>query len=709
MSEPQKGAFLDKAGEQAMRVSFEISHQIAVLRIDNPPLNALGYAVRHGICEALEAAVAGGARAVLIYCAGRTWCAGADIKEFGHPPQHPILPDVCAQIEARDIPVVGAMHGTVLGGGLELSLACHYRLATPTAQFGLPEVNLGLIPGAGGTQRLPRLIAMAKAAEMVTTGRPIGASEAHAAGLLDAVCDGDPMDFGLAFARDLVDQQAKPRPVGMLPMPTGAGLAALRESVAKRTRGQRAPVAALDALEAATRMEIADGLAEERRIFRELMDTDQSKSLIHAFFAERQAPKLPELSGVTPRACVHLGIVGGGTMGAGIATAALLSGMQVTLVEMAPEVEADAKRRIAQNLEGALKRGKIDQAAFQHLMREALTTSTDDTALHAADVIIEAVFEDMAVKHAVFAALDRVAKPGAILASNTSYLDINEIAAGTARPADMLGLHFFSPAHVMKLLEVVVGDATAPDVVATGFAFAKQLGKIAVRAGVCDGFIGNRILNSYRMAVDHMVLDGVSPFQIDAALERFGFAMGPFAVADLAGLDIGWANRKRLMPFRDPRERVSTYADRLCADGHFGRKTGRGYYIYDGKTKTENPDVAKLIAAERAALGITPMDLSDDEIIARYMAAMVNEAAKVVGEGIARRPLDVDVVLVHGYGFPRFHGGPLKWADLQGPAKILSAIKRFAVADPYFWRPAPLLEELVAQDRLFESLNKRVA
>ncbi|MGI9503060.1 MAG: 3-hydroxyacyl-CoA dehydrogenase NAD-binding domain-containing protein, partial [Geminicoccaceae bacterium] len=437
-----------------------------------------------------------------------------------------------------------------------------------------------------------------------------------------------------------------------------------------------------------------------------LRTSDQAAALRHVFFAERAVAKVPEIAGATPRALETAGVIGGGTMGAGIATSALLAGLQVVLIEFTKDALKAAKGRIAGNLAGALKRGKIDQARHDHLLSEALTLSMDDGDLAEADLIIEAVFEDMDVKKQVFARLDAVAKPGAALASNTSYLDIDAIAAGTSRPKDVIGLHFFSPAHVMRLLEVVVGTEAAPDAVATGFAFAKRLGKIAVRSGMCDGFIGNRIQLTYRTAADHMILDGASPFQIDRVVENFGFPMGPFAVADLAGLDIGWANRKRLAPTRDSRERVPIYADRLCEAGHFGQKTGRGYYIYGDGAKDKNPDVIELIEAERAERGISPKAFADDDILRRYMAAMVNAAARVVGEGIARRPLDVDMVLLMGYGFPRYHGGPLKWADLEGLDALLSDIISYAEEDAFFWQPAPLLQKLVAEGRSFDDLNK---
>ncbi len=690
-----------------MTVHYELCVEIAVLAADNPPVNALGVGVRQGLQDGIARAVADGAKAVLIYGRGRTWFAGADIREFGKTPVPPMLPDLCNAIEAAPIPVIAAMHGTILGGGLEVAMACHYSICVAGARLGLPEVGLGILPGAGGTQRLPRLVGFEQAIEMITTGRPVSASRALEMGIIDKLAeDGAARDLGLAYALDLLAQGATPRPVSQTPAPEAVDFASLKQQVAAKARGQLSPVAAFEAVEAASRLSFTDGLAEERRLFKTLMETDQRKGLIHAFFAERQVSKLPELAGVRPREVSQIGVIGGGTMGAGIATAALLAGLGVTLIETTSEAADAAHQRIAKNLSGALKRGKITQSEHNELLHIKLKTTADYAQLSTADVIIEAVFEDMTVKKQVFAQIETVAKPGAVLASNTSYLDLNEIAASTTRPGDVIGLHFFSPAHVMRLLEVVIGDQTVPEVTATGFALGKRLGKVAVRSGVCDGFIGNRILSAYRTAADHTILDGASPYQIDRVLEDFGFAMGPFAVADLAGLDIGWANRKRLAATRDPRERVPQYVDRLCEDGCFGQKTGRGYYVYDGKTRSENPDVMPLIDAERARLGLSAQSFSDAQILRRYMAAMVNEAAKVVGEGIALRPLDVDIVLLMGYGFPRYHGGPLKWADLQGLPAILADIDGFAKDDPYFWQAAPLLRDLVAQNRTFDDLNK---
>ncbi|MEQ3707740.1 MAG: 3-hydroxyacyl-CoA dehydrogenase NAD-binding domain-containing protein [Tateyamaria sp.] len=692
------------------KIAYARHGDIAVLTVKNPPVNALSQAVRQGLWDGMDTAEADtGVRAVLIVGEGRAFFAGADIKEFGKPPLNPHLPDLIRRIEASPLIVVASMHGVSLGGGLEVALGCHYRIAVPSARVGLPEVHLGLIPGAGGTQRLPRLAGVDAALDVMTTGRQIGAAQAHDLGIIDVIKDGDPAENGLAYARELLDAAATRRAVSELPLPAPIDWDATFDATLARSKGQISPAWCVRAIEAAYAGDFDAGMKAERKIFFDLMQTDQRKGMIHAFFSERAVGNLPELKGVAPREVSRIGVIGGGTMGAGIATAALLAGLRVHLLEMSPEAGEAARGRIESNLSGALRRGKISADQHSKILGDALQVVTDYDALAEADLVIEAVFEDMAVKKVVFAELDRVCKPGAVLASNTSYLDINEIAATTSRPGDVLGLHFFSPAHVMKLLEVVVADATAPDVAATGFALGKALGKISVRAGVCDGFIGNRILSTYRTCADHMILDGASPYQIDATLEAFGFAMGPFAVADLAGLDIGWAVRKRKRAEGiDPRARDAAYADKLCEDGHFGQKTGKGYYDYaaGAKARVPNPDVMPLIEAERAAQGITPRDFDDDEIVRRYMASMVNEAAKVVGEGIARRPLDVDMTLLFGYGFPRYRGGPLKWADIVGLEGLLSDIKQYAADDPYFWEPAPLLEELVAEGRTFDDLNK---
>ncbi|KIC11774.1 3-hydroxyacyl-CoA dehydrogenase [Leisingera sp. ANG-M1] len=690
-------------------VNYERVGEIAVLKAQNPPVNALGIEVRKGLLAGIERAESEGAKAVLIYGEGKTYFAGADIREFGKTPQEPYLPGLCSRIEASPLIVVSAMHGTALGGGLEVALSSHYRIAVPSAKMGLPEVNLGILPGAGGTQRLPRLAGTAAALEMITSGRHVSAAEALEKGIVDRIEDGDPRGIGLAYVQELLEQGAPRRATGEMPAPEAVDFDAAYTAALKKGRGQMSPAVAVRAVQAAAgAAAFEEGLKRERALFMELMESDQRQGLIHAFFSERAVSKLPELEGIAPREVASMGVIGGGTMGAGIATAALLAGLPVVLIEMTEEAAAAAHSRIESNLKGALKRGKISEAQFAQLSGEALTVATDYAALSEADLVVEAVFEDMGVKREVFGKLDAHCKPGAVLATNTSYLDVDEIAAATSRPQDVIGLHFFSPAHVMKLLEVVVAEKTAPEVLATGFALGKRLRKVAVRSGICDGFIGNRIMNAYRKAAEYVVLDGASPYQVDRVVTAFGFPMGPFAMGDLAGLDINWAARKRRAATRDPRERVPRFYEMLCEGGDFGQKTGKGFYVYEeGKRGgVPNPEVAELIAQDQAQQGVSPREFSDEEVLRRYMCAMVNETAKVVGEGIARRPLDADMVMLFGYGFPRFWGGPLKWADLQGLDGILADIRAYAAEDDFFWQPAPLLEQLVAEGRTFGDLNQ---
>ncbi|ABF63093.1 short chain enoyl-CoA hydratase / 3-hydroxyacyl-CoA dehydrogenase [Ruegeria sp. TM1040] len=690
-------------------VLLEITDDIAVIAIANPPVNALSHSVRQGLDAAFdEIARRDDVKAAVIYGTDRTFIAGADIREFGKPPQEPFLPDLINRIEACAVPVVAALHGTALGGGLEVALGAHYRIAVPSARFGLPEVTLGILPGAGGTQRLPRLAGVEFALEAITSGRQIGAEEALAAGVIDRISDtADIREMGLSYARELIASGAQPRRTSdIAPEPVSPDVfEQARAKLAKKARGQLAPQNCVKAVEGALSLPFAEGLANERALFQELMESDQRAALIHAFFAERQVAKVPEINGVEPRAISRIGVIGGGTMGAGIAVSALLAGLQVTLIERDAEAVSRAETNVAKILQGSVKRGKLTQEKFDAIMREAFEASAEYATLATADVVIEAVFESMEVKKEVFTKLDAICKPGAVLASNTSYLDVNEIAAMTTRPQDVIGLHFFSPAHVMRLLEIVVADETAPDVTATGFALAKRLKKVAVRAGVCDGFIGNRILSHYRKAGDGAVLAGASPFEVDRALVNFGLAMGPYAVSDLAGLDIGWATRKRLAPTRDPREVYAEFVDRLCEAGHLGRKTGKGFYVYDDGGQTPNAEVLDHIAEERAAKGIAAREIPEQEIVDRYMAAMINEAARVVEEGIALRPLDVDVTLLNGYGFPRWRGGPMQYADTVGLEKVLADIERFAQEDDFLWQPAPLLKRLVAEGKTFADLN----
>lgn len=691
---------------------------ILVVTIDNPPVNALGVDVRRGLVEAIDAAGADSAvKAVLIVGSGKTFIGGADIREFGKPPMTPFLPDVCNDIEACSKPVVAVIHGAALGGGLEIALAAHYRLALPAAKLGLPEVALGLLPGAGGTQRTPRLIGAAAALDLMLSGRHVGAAEAAKLGLVDRVVESaDPLAAGLAYAQELVQGGApvrRTRDATQL-ADTAAQRAAIdsaRAETAKKSRGLFSPLKIVDAVQGALELPFDEGQALERKLFLDCLDSPQRAGLVHAFFAERETARAPETRSAKPRPINSIGVVGGGTMGAGIAVAVLDAGLPVTMIERDDEALTRGRKHVEKVYDGLIAKGRITLDAKDATMAR-FDGSTSYDALAQADLVIEAVFEDMAVKHAVFAELDRVCKPGAVLATNTSYLDIDAIAAAISRPQDVVGLHFFSPANIMKLLEIVVPAKVSDDVVATAFDLAKKLRKVPVRAGVCDGFIGNRILAVYGQAAHAMMEDGASPYQIDKALRDFGYPMGPFQVSDLAGGDIGWATRKRRAPTRDPRARYVQIADRLCERGWFGQKTGRGYYLYpDGaRVGTPDPEVEAIIDAEReragALSGKAPRSFSDAEIVRRYLAAMINEGANVVHQKIALRPLDVDVTFVHGYGFPRYRGGPMQYADTVGLPTILADIREFAKEDPLFWQASPLLVELVEKGANFASLNQ---
>ncbi len=694
-------------------VSWKQDGEVLVVTIDNPPVNALSAAVRRGLMAAMDAAQSAPAvRAVVITGAGKHFMAGADIREFGLPLEQPSGSAVVQRLESSDKLVVAALHGAVLGGGLELALGAHYRVVAGSAKLGLPEVNLGLLPGGGGTQRAPRLVGAGPALDLMLSGRHIGAQEALTIGLVDRVSEQtDARSVGLAYARELLAANAlvrRSRDAGALAdrQASLAQVEAARERFARKNRGLLAPEKIIEAVVAAIEQPFDAGKALESELFAQCVDSPQRAGLVHAFFAEREVAKIPEAGGATPRRIDAVAVVGGGTMGAGIAVSVLDAGLHVTMVEREAKSLATGRANVEKVYDGLIGKGRMtaaDKASV--LARYAGTTSYDD--IGQVDLVIEAVFEDMAVKHAVFAELDRVCKPGAILATNTSTLDINAIAAATSRPQDVIGLHFFSPANVMRLLEIVVPDAASTEVVATAFDFAERLRKVAVRAGVCDGFIGNRILAVYRQVVDFLMEDGASPYEIDEAVRAFGYPMGPLQVADLAGGDIGWATRKRRAATRDPNARYVRIADRICENGWFGQKTGRGFYLYPQGSRTGQPDpeVLRIVDEERARAGVTPRSFSGDEIMRRYMAAMVNEGANVIQEGIALRPLDVDAVFLFGYGFPRHRGGPMKWADMTGLDKVLADIEEFATEDPVFWKPSPLLRQLVADNKTFDSLN----
>lgn len=688
---------------------------ILVITLDHPPVNALSADVRHDLAAAIQAAQSDPqVRAVLLVGAGKNFIAGADIREFGKPPKPPALPDVCNQIEASNKPVVAVLHGAALGGGLEVALAAHYRVALPRAKLGLPEVNLGLLPGAGGTQRTPRLIGARAALDLMLSGKHLSAEAALKAGLVDALGEGDDaLAAGLAYTRRLLAEGAGPRRSRDATAALADKAAALAEAaaageqVAKTLRGLYSPAKIVDAVRAAIEQPFDEGLRTERALFLQCLDSPQRAGLVHAFFAERETAKIPELQAARPRRLEKIGVVGGGTMGAGIAVSVLDAGLPVVMVEQDEAALERGRARVAQVYDLLVKKGRITAGERDSRMARFTGATTYD-ALDDADLIIEAVFEDMDVKLAVFAQLDRVAKPGAVLATNTSYLDVNRIASATRGPADVLGLHFFSPANIMKLLEIVVGEHTSAETVATGFELARRLRKTPVRAGVCDGFIGNRILAVHRQAADMMMEDGASPYDIDAAVREFGYPMGPYQMVDLAGGDIGWATRKRRAATRDPALRYVQIPDRLCERGWFGQKTGRGFYLYaDGaRVGTPDPEVLAIIDEERRRAGVTPRLFTHEDIQRRYLAAMINEAANVLHQGIALRPSDVDVVFLSGYGFPRYRGGPLHYADSVGLDRVLADIRSYAKEDPAFWKPSPLLVQLAESGRNFASLNQ---
>ncbi|RGP35098.1 3-hydroxyacyl-CoA dehydrogenase NAD-binding domain-containing protein, partial [Pseudotabrizicola alkalilacus] len=641
-------------------VTVEIHGDLARVIIDNPPVNALGQAVRAGLLNAQkQISRQPEVKAVVLCCAGRSFVAGADIREFGKPPMAPLLPDVLAAIEASAVPWVAAIHGTALGGGLELAMACHGRVASASAKMGLPEVNLGIIPGSGGTVRLPRLVPIVDAVALVTKGKPVGAEQAQASGLIDCLASGDLIATAERLARALAAQGA-PRPTLSRTLITGAPIDwdAEEAGLRKRGRGAAAPLEALAALRFATTASASDALAAERERFLRLSASPEAAALRHIFFAERAAGKSLVAGGAVPADLSRVGVIGGGTMGAGIATALLVSGSEVHLTERDASAAASAQDRIADTLAASVKRGAVaPEKADAALAR--LTTGDDYATLADCPLVIEAVFEDMAVKQQVFARLDAVMPPNAVLASNTSYLDVNKLAVLTRDPSRILGLHFFAPAHVMKLLEVVRADQTGARALATGAALARRLGKIAVVAGVCDGFIGNRIMSAYRRECEFMLEEGALPQQIDAAMEAFGFAMGIYAVQDMSGLDIAWAQRKARAANRPTNERYAHIADRLCEAGRLGRKTGKGWYDYTTGHAKPDPEVERIIAEESARAGLARRTFAGDEITARILRIMQTEGQALLKEGIAESAGDIDVVMVTGFGFPRHKGGPM--------------------------------------------------
>ena len=651
-------------------IRTERHDDVLVIISDNPPVNALGAAVRQGLEAAIKEGVADGSiEAMVIRCDGRTFFAGADITEFGKPMVEPGLPTVVDMIEASSKPVVAAIHGTALGGGCEVALGCHYRVAVPSAKLGTPEVKLGLLPGAGGTQRLPRIAGVALALEMTAKGDPISAKKAQEAGLIDKIVGEDSLEAdAIAFAREVKAKRPIPRASERSVEPDPAAVEAFQKANGRRFRGFDAPAANIACVVKATETPFAEGIAFERAEFMKLMMGNQSAAQRHIFFAERQAAKIDDVPAETVKRPINrVGVIGAGTMGGGIAMNFLSAGIPVTIVEMAQEALDRGTGVIRKNYEATAAKGRMKPEQVEAAIG-ALTPTLDFDALGDCDLIIEAVYENMDVKKEIFTRLDSIAKPGAILASNTSYLDIDEIAAVTKRPQDVVGMHFFSPANVMKLLEVVRGAKTAPDVLATVMDLAKKIKKVAVVAGVTYGFIGNRMLMPRQVEANKLLLEGATPEQIDRVHVAFGMPMGPFQMADLAGVDIGW--------HRDP-NRIENVRDALAAEGRWGQKKQAGFYDYDEKRNpTPSPRVAEIIQEWRDKTGTPQHEVTDEEIVERTLYTMVNEGALILEEGKAQRASDVDVVWIYGYGWPVYRGGPMFWAQSEGLGKIVAGLEK---------------------------------
>ncbi|MEQ1538064.1 MAG: 3-hydroxyacyl-CoA dehydrogenase NAD-binding domain-containing protein [Sphingorhabdus sp.] len=654
-------------------VTTERHDDVLVIIVNNPPVNALSWHVRQGLKDGVAEALGNPSiKAAVIRCDGTTFIAGADITEFSQAPKEPGLGETLDAMETSSKPIIAAIHGTALGGGLETTLCCHYRIAVPSAKLGVPEVKLGLLPGAGGTQRLPRLVGVEAAAAMCSGGDPVPAAKALEMGLIDRLANENSLaDDAIAFAREMIAKG--PRATRDLPVNGDVGaIEALKAANARKWKGFDAPYANLACVEAATRLPFDEGMAFERTEFMKLMMGSQSAAQRHMFFAERQAAKIDGLAkDIQLRDIKKVGVIGAGTMGGGISMNFLAKGIPVTIVEMVQENLDRGVGVIRKNYEASAAKGRFTTEQVEAMMG-ALTPSLSLDDLADCDLVIEAVYESMDVKKEVFGKLDAICKQGAILASNTSYLDVDEIAAATSRPQDVVGMHFFSPANVMKLLEVVRGAKTADDVLATAMAVGKKIGKVAVVAGVCHGFIGNRMLSTRQMPAMQLLLEGATPAQIDKVHTDFGMPMGPFQMSDLAGLDIGW--------HRDP-TKIETIRDALCAAGRFGQKNTKGFYDYDAKrVGTESPEALAIIEEFRSTSNLPKRDITDQEIIERTLYPMVNEGYKILEEGKAQRASDIDVVWIYGYGWPVYRGGPMFWGSLEGEAKIVEALERHGVA-----------------------------
>ena len=687
-------------------VDLDRRGRIAVLTVNNPPVNALSHGVRLGLRDGLRQAVADPALgAIVIVCAGRTFIAGADITEFGKPPKEPGLHEVLGLIETSPKPVVAAVHGTALGGGLEVTLACHWRVGVRAARFGLPEVKLGLLPGAGGTQRLPRVVGVPKALQMIVSGDPIGGEEAQRLGLVDELVDGDLAAAGVAYAERVLAEQRPLRKIRDMDDKTGAVrgtpevFAEFRKSVARQTRGFRAPENCIKAVEAAVALPFEEGLKRERELFLELMSSAESKAQRYIFFAEREAAKIPDVPPDTPTLTItKAAVLGAGTMGGGIAMNFASVGIPVTVVEVNREALDRGLGVVRKNYEATASKGRLTAADVEKRMG-LIQGTTDFGAIADADIVIEAVFEEMPIKKEVFAKIDKLCKRDAVLATNTSTLDVNEIASATARPESVIGMHFFSPANVMRLLEVVRGAKTSKVAVATAMAVGRRIAKVPVCVGVCYGFVGNRMLHQRGREAEKLILEGALPQQVDEVLYDFGFPMGPFAMGALAGLDVGWRIRKG-------RGVKSPVADRICELGRFGQKTGAGYFRYEKGDRTPRPDpeVEKLILEVAREQGIQRRAIPEQEILERLLYPMVNEGAKILEEKIAIRASDIDVIWIYGYGWPVYRGGPMFWADSIGLKAVRDRMREFGRRGAEGWEPATLLDRLVDGGKGFRDL-----
>jgi 3-hydroxyacyl-CoA dehydrogenase len=692
-------------------VSYERKGRIGVITVNSPPVNALSLAVRSGLEQRIEEAAADEqAEAIVLICGGRTFIAGADISEFGGPPQPPSLPDIIVKYEDAPKLTVAAIHGTAFGGGLETAMGCDYRCAVPSAQVGQPEVKLGILPGAGGTQRLPRLAGVPAALDMIVTGNPVRAPKAKELGVVDEIIEGDLLEGALAYTERLLDEgapQRKTRDLQVDPASIPEGFFDdYRKKIARKTRGYYAPERCIQTVEGAVELPFEEGMKREVDLFIDCMTNPQAAALQYVFFAERLANKIPDVPKDTPlRPIESVGILGAGTMGGGIAMSYSNAGIPVTIVEVAQEALDKGLEVVKKNYYRSVKSGRFTEADVDERLGR-INGTLDFSALADCDLVIEAVFENMDLKKEIFGKLDSTCKQGAILATNTSTLDVDEIAAATSRPEDVIGLHFFSPANVMRLLEIVRGAKTGKDVLATCMKMAKTIGKVGAVSGVCHGFIGNRMLAGYGREAALMVLEGASPAQVDKAIFDFGFPMGPLAMSDLAGVDVGYRVRREL-GIEPGSDKFSAVADRLYEMGRYGQKTAAGYYRYEEGSRVPIPDPAvdEIIAEVAANFGIERREFTEVEIVNRCIYPLINEAARILEEGIAVRPSDVDIVWINGYGFPPYRGGPMHYADYVGVKNVCQTIRENRDKYGDYWQPAPLLEKLAKEGKTFASLG----